>query len=1289
MTTAHAVQPPVHAPAPPVQRKPEARDEPADRPQRLLASLASIPAVQRKCTACSAEDDERQMPVMPRLEVGPVDDPYEREADAIAGQVMAMRQPAIQRLDDTEEGEEVQALRAPGSIQRNCADCNGTPVTPKLEVGPIDDPYEREADAIAGRVMAMREPVRRLMDEEAPDEVMAKRVTIQRQSEDVSEEIDDRLMARRASVQRECAACTAEEETAVQPCHAPTAIQRTPAALLETDPLRDLTDMPRMKAEAKAAGTEHIAASASQLTSGGSPLFATTREFFESRMGRDMSHVRVHSDGEANTYNISIRARAFTYKNHVWLGAGESSSQTFTMAHELTHVMQQTAPGPLGPRARRVMRVPCDPLADNLFFAPTTGTQKKAEQNFIKKLTTGTGVIGEAPVPNATKGQSGCDAVGKIGRADLMKTNNGKIIGFHFDSAKGAQVPRPWYAPSNTVMGCGGASTLLVPKPIRFRRQMYINGKPTWGKLGEHTAPAGSRFGRSFFKDASDAPSLIQIGEVKFGGTPGARKGAKAQIDHYVGGVKFAHRGYENIRQNIGSNSRELRPGKKPQLAAWSTLTADPLTSISGIADGWQAQGESQDLVIARWVRPLVPVNDREVVAKKCNQSDKYPGKLYHGHDSGLPHVWLYAWYPDSHPPANATTAGGKPGAKYTSSRAIAEKLIGQATSAPGSEKVPRLAVTAKQAPLRVMRGPKPARPIPTADPFAKAYPQWKTERKQLAKDFGGYKKTKAFGKDTLPILFNQALKNTKAITGTAPSSVTPDTSALAKKAEKGLRNIEIITGPAGPILGELRFRLGTVFLKVLGAYNKIREKIAGFFQKKPSGSGSGLAARALKVFTKILGAVASFLLPRVTDALIECVETGLKATLERWIDESPLAKIKETFESYQRQALKLKEDIFGSVEAFVNNTFGSAIKSFNEVKKVVKDAANIVSIAKRAFDVARAAACLAGGLETAGISCVVAAVDKLLGLINASPSEHLLGWLLESCPAQEYFAKALLAFDQITKIPNAIAKKIVESVGPALPSWLQTFVCDPQTMDGINATLPTFDEVACNGGGKDLSRRGRPSGVDTSVDRIPTDEEKRKLGGFDAKKWAAKRPTKPKPKQTAPSSSQTPSPTPPPSGGGSEKPKNSAAQGTTGKGQTGSGSAAGRKTSFEIDAKKVSVIGPTPKEFKAMFVHGVERGFRTDSKGEYNGRCYSKNVKFSILDTLGFHQDNRKVAVKVCKLEKIAKPPYPDTPNKIWFEPKSDVSLKVNDENGQILVHYAMRGGKRYSAWLAQRKPD
>jgi len=73
----------------------------------------------------------------------------------------------------------------------------------------------------------------------------------------------------------------------------------------------------------------------------GEPLSPGTRSTLEAGLGTDLSGVRVHRDGRARQAAEDMGARAFTHKNHIWLGSGESASDTRLMAHEATHVLQQ------------------------------------------------------------------------------------------------------------------------------------------------------------------------------------------------------------------------------------------------------------------------------------------------------------------------------------------------------------------------------------------------------------------------------------------------------------------------------------------------------------------------------------------------------------------------------------------------------------------------------------------------------------------------------------------------------------------------------------------------------------------------------------------------------------------------------------------------------------------------------------------------------------------------------------------------------------------------------------
>ncbi|MEQ1907480.1 MAG: DUF4157 domain-containing protein [Vicinamibacterales bacterium] len=87
------------------------------------------------------------------------------------------------------------------------------------------------------------------------------------------------------------------------------------------------------------------------LRSNGQPLDAPTRSVMEDRLGFDFGHVRVHTDSQAAESARGVRARAYTVGSNVVFGAGEyaptSKEGRRLIAHELTHVRQQTAAPPM------------------------------------------------------------------------------------------------------------------------------------------------------------------------------------------------------------------------------------------------------------------------------------------------------------------------------------------------------------------------------------------------------------------------------------------------------------------------------------------------------------------------------------------------------------------------------------------------------------------------------------------------------------------------------------------------------------------------------------------------------------------------------------------------------------------------------------------------------------------------------------------------------------------------------------------------------------------------------
>lgn len=85
----------------------------------------------------------------------------------------------------------------------------------------------------------------------------------------------------------------------------------------------------------------------------------------EPRFSHDFAKVRVHSDAQAAESAHAVKARAFTVGHDIVMGAGQFAPDTASgqrlLAHELTHVVQQTCPSEQHPAAPLIQRAPQPP----------------------------------------------------------------------------------------------------------------------------------------------------------------------------------------------------------------------------------------------------------------------------------------------------------------------------------------------------------------------------------------------------------------------------------------------------------------------------------------------------------------------------------------------------------------------------------------------------------------------------------------------------------------------------------------------------------------------------------------------------------------------------------------------------------------------------------------------------------------------------------------------------------------------------------------------------------------
>lgn len=80
----------------------------------------------------------------------------------------------------------------------------------------------------------------------------------------------------------------------------------------------------------------------SRTKGGGSPLPDKVQAFMEPRFGAKLSDVRVHTSSEAVQMNHTLGSQAFAYGKNIYYGAGKSPRKDHLTAHEVAHTFQQS-----------------------------------------------------------------------------------------------------------------------------------------------------------------------------------------------------------------------------------------------------------------------------------------------------------------------------------------------------------------------------------------------------------------------------------------------------------------------------------------------------------------------------------------------------------------------------------------------------------------------------------------------------------------------------------------------------------------------------------------------------------------------------------------------------------------------------------------------------------------------------------------------------------------------------------------------------------------------------------
>ena len=195
-------------------------------------------------------------------------------------------------------------------------------VQPKSTIGQPNDEYEREADAMADRVIQrLQQPATKTPESTSIQKEVEEEPEMEQEEESGPEIRLQSMFSSDADppeegIQRKCAACEEEEATLQRKSNLPAQLVSTKlVSLLQSS------------------------------KGGGHPLPVDTRSNMESAFGTDFSGVRVHTGSSAVKMNQSLSARAFTHGADIYFNRGQynpgSTEGQRLLGHELTHAVQQ------------------------------------------------------------------------------------------------------------------------------------------------------------------------------------------------------------------------------------------------------------------------------------------------------------------------------------------------------------------------------------------------------------------------------------------------------------------------------------------------------------------------------------------------------------------------------------------------------------------------------------------------------------------------------------------------------------------------------------------------------------------------------------------------------------------------------------------------------------------------------------------------------------------------------------------------------------------------------------
>ena len=753
----------------------------------------------------------------------------------------------------------------------------------KLTLGSPNDPYEREADAVADTIMRMpaqglpmspengRTPIIRRAVIQQKCATCEKRDKLQRKLGTSLQSMEGNPYLSEGNVQpsqiqRKCSSC---------------AISRPTSTELAEEPEEKIEPIVQKKAEQEPSEPDQLPSSfANKLADtqpGGSPLPEETLSFMESRFGQDFRSVRVHADSSASELSSQIQAKAFTHNNHIYFKQGAYNTNSYDgkklLAHELTHVIHQTGASPKMPEVQAKAEDKIGNWAHDKIQDRLRGTDEE--------------LITEAPIPGGARSGK---AINIVGFADLYKADNHVVSGMQAEIKGETRHLEEEFVEYNYKN---------MPTPATSRAK-----GSKWGKLrGPYKHGPRKKKGKWDF--TLNFPNTFEIGELKplfledFPGTFAYHGSGFLQTGTYKNGFEeFVARAHKDlgtpVRASISGSYLDVPDKKIPSSINYKHFEAEH----TKIGKGAILKKDTGQRV---WIHKLENGVIVYFLLPKEYTSDEFP--------AGVEKQLLKL------DPLLKDIRTKRPKMKNTLMGKL-EKNNLQRTKGKNHSKTPTVQTKGD------------------ADNRGK---QWEKSRKEWTNGKGGQPKPRKFLKE-------QA-KGVEKRTKVDKKLNTKPKSAKAKQQIKDVKKIRFWSSYKGRILGALRFRFEKVFFKLEELFEKAKKKLAAHHKKANAlRSSNGVFDGWKKVATKsiIRFSVEIFqeMLKQAFSGFINCINGITGAILGKYVKaaEEAQEELVEELKPICCEVMSFKEELEKKYKEHESTiaTFTESVEKIQEWREVL-----------------------------------------------------------------------------------------------------------------------------------------------------------------------------------------------------------------------------------------------------------------------------------------------------------------------------------------------------------------